>query len=252
MKKICMITGATSGIGKSSALIFAKNNYDIIITGRREDKLNKLTDELKNKYNCEVLSLPFDITKIDSVQKGLSALSGKWANIDILINNAGLALGLNSIDQGIIEDWDIMIDTNVKGLLYVSKIIIELMVESRKGQIINIGSIAGKETYLNGNVYCATKAAVEAISKAMRIDLLGKGIRVTEIKPGAVETEFSTVRFKGDNEKAKNVYNGFKPLQPEDVAEAIYYVTTVPDHVNINELIIMPTAQANTVHFNKK
>jgi NADP-dependent 3-hydroxy acid dehydrogenase YdfG len=252
MRKICLITGATSGIGRSAALIFAKNNFDLIITGRRKNKLDELADTLIARHGCDVLTLTFDITKNDSVQKEFGNLPEKWQKIDVLINNAGLALGLNSIEQGITEDWDLMIDTNIKGLLYVSRIIITMMAEAGKGHIINIGSIAGKETYLNGNVYCATKAAVDAISKAMRIDLLEKGIRVTEVLPGAVETEFSLVRFKGDAEKAKNVYNRFKPLQPEDVAEVIYYVTTLPEHVNINELIIMPTAQANTVHFNKK
>lgn len=252
MKKICFITGATSGIGKSTALKFAENNYNLIITGRREENLDLLKKELEINFGIEVLSLNFDIRKKESVENSIKNLIGEWEKIDILVNNAGLALGLSSIEEGNTDDWDAMIDTNIKGLLYVSNKIIPLMIRQGKGHIINIGSIAGKETYINGNVYCATKAAVDSITKAMRIDLLSKGIRVTQILPGAVDTEFSAVRFKGDINKARQVYAGYKPLEAKDVAEVIFYSTTLPEHANINELILMPTAQANTVHFNKK
>jgi len=247
-----MITGATSGIGQSTAERFAKNGYDLIITGRRKQKLTDLANSLKAEYETDVISLNFDVRNRASVDKHIDSLPEKWKKIDVLVNNAGLALGLSTIDEGDIDDWDSMIDTNVKGLLSVSRKVIPLMVAIGKGHVINIGSIAGKETYLNGNVYCATKSAVDTITKAMRIDLVSKGIRVTQILPGAVETEFSVVRFKGDSIRAKNVYSGYRPLDGNDVAEVIFYSTTMPDHVNINELIIMPTAQANTVHFNKK
>ena len=252
MRKICMITGATSGIGRSTAFMFAKNGYNIIITGRRKQKLTDLENSLRSEFETNVLSLNFDVRNRALVEKNIKSLPENWKKIDVLVNNAGLALGLSSIEDGEIDDWDTMIDTNIKGLLYVSRNVITLMIANGKGHVINIGSIAGKEAYLNGNVYCATKSAVDTITKAMRIDLVTKGIKVTQILPGAVETEFSEVRFKGNSEKAKNVYTGYKPLEANDVAEVIFYSTTLPDHANINELIIMPTAQANTVHFNKK
>ena len=252
MKKICMITGATSGIGKSTAEVFARNKYDLIITGRRKTLLNELADFLLSEYGVKVLSLNFDVRDKKAVETALSEIAPEWEKIDILINNAGLALDLLPINEGNTDNWDVMIDTNIKGLLYVSRIIIPLMIKNGNGHIINIGSIAGKEAYINGNVYCATKSAVDSLSKSMRIDLLTKGIKVTQIIPGAVTTEFSFVRFKGDNEKARNAYKGFKPLNPEDVAGAIYYSASLPDHVNINEIVIMPTAQANTVHFDKR
>jgi NADP-dependent 3-hydroxy acid dehydrogenase YdfG len=247
-----MITGATSGIGMSTAFKFAENGYDIIITGRRKQKLTDLENSLRSEFGIDVLSLNFDVKNRSLVEENINSLSENWKKIDVLVNNAGLALGLSSIEDGDIGDWDTMIDTNIKGLLYVSRNVIPLMVAAGKGHIINIGSVAGKETYLNGNVYCATKSAVDTITKAMRIDLVTKGIKVTQILPGAVETEFSEVRFKGNSEKAKNVYTGYKPLEPGDVADVIFYSTTLPDHANINELLIMPTAQASTVHFNKK
>ncbi len=250
-KKIIMITGATSGIGEACAEKFAENNWNIIITGRRKERLEELVNKLKQKYNTEIKSLNFDIRKLSEVEKAFSSLDNNWKNIDVLINNAGLVKGLDPIDKGIVDDWETMIDTNVKGLLYISKQVIPNMISRESGHIINMGSIAGKETYANGNVYCATKSAVDSLTKAMRIDLLKYNIKVTEISPGAVETEFSIVRFKGDKQAADNVYRGFKPLQASDVAGIIHYITTLPDHVNINDIVIMPTAQANTVHTNK-
>jgi 3-hydroxy acid dehydrogenase / malonic semialdehyde reductase len=251
-KKIVFITGATSGIGEACAEKFAANHCDVIIAGRRKDRLLKLSGHLKKKYKTDVLCLAFDITRLTEVTKAISSLKGKWKIIDILVNNAGLAVGMNPVNEGIFEDWERMIDTNIKGLLYVSRLVLPMMVERQQGHIINIGSIAGKETYANGNVYCATKSAVDALTKGMRIELLKHNIKVTAVHPGAVETEFSIVRFKGDKQTAKNVYNGFKPLSGKDVAETIYYTTTLPSHVNINEMLVLPTAQANTVHTFKK
>ncbi len=251
MKKIILITGATSGIGKASAFKFAQNGYNLILTGRRKERLNNLSKELIEKFNIEVQILNFDIRDRNEVESHIQSLKEPWVNIDVLVNNAGLAAGLNTFQDGSIDDWETMIDTNVKGLLYISKFVSQLMIENGKGHIINIGSIAGKEVYPNGNVYCATKHAVDALTKAMRIDMVKHGIKVTQIAPGAVETEFSLVRLKGDAEKAANVYNGFEPLHPEDIAESVYYVTTLPPHVNINDLLIMPTAQANAVTINR-
>ncbi len=251
MKKIILITGATSGIGKASAFKFAQNGYNLILTGRRKERLNNLSKELIEKFNIEVQILNFDIRDRNEVKSHIQSLKEPWVNIDVLVNNAGLAAGLNTFQDGSIDDWETMIDTNVKGLLYISKFVSQLMIENGKGHIINIGSIAGKEVYPNGNVYCATKHAVDALTKAMRIDMVKHGIKVTQIAPGAVETEFSLVRLKGDAEKAANVYNGFEPLHPEDIAESVYYVTTLPPHVNINDLLIMPTAQANAVTINR-
>jgi len=251
-KKIAFITGATSGIGKACAEKFAANGYNLIITGRREKRLEEIALQLNKKFQTITVCLGFDIKKYDEAEKAISSLPAAWKKIDVLINNAGLAAGLSSIDEGKISDWEIMIDTNIKGLLYVSRLVMPLMVKRGKGHVINIGSIAGKETYLNGNVYCATKHAVDSLSKAMRMDLLKHGIKVSVVNPGAVETEFALVRFKGDKEAAKNVYKGYKPLNGIDVAEVVHYITTLPEHVNINDLVIMPTAQANTVHFNKK
>ncbi len=247
-RKIALITGATSGIGKACALKFAENNYDLIITGRRKELLESLSAEIKSHTSADVCILNYDIRNKDENINAIDSLQGKWRNIDVLINNAGLAVGISPIDEGIIDDWERMIDTNVKGLLYVSREVMPLMTARKKGHIINIGSIAGKETYANGNVYCATKSAVDALSKAMRIDLLKHNIKVTVVHPGACETEFSIVRFKGNTETAANVYKGFKPLSGMDVAETIYYVANLPEHVNINELLILPTAQANTAH----
>ena len=247
MNKTALITGATSGIGKASAIKFAQNGYNLILTGRRKKRLENLSKEITDKFNVEVLALNFDLRDKKAVESNIQSLAEPWGNIDVLVNNAGLAAGLNTFQDGNFEDWETMIDTNVKGLLYVSKFVSNLMIKNGKGHIINIGSIAGKEVYPNGNVYCATKHAVDAITKAMRIDMVGHGIKVTQIAPGAVETEFSLVRLKGDAEKAASVYKGFEPLHPEDIAEVVYYATTLPPHANINDLLIMPTAQANAV-----
>jgi len=251
-RKIVLVTGATSGIGKACAEKFAANNCDVIITGRRKERLEELAVQLRRKYRIDILCLNFDVRDIKQVEKSFSSLDEKWKDIDILINNAGLSAGLNPIDKGVIDDWERMIDTNVKGLLYVSRQVMPVMTARGSGHIINIGSIAGKETYENGNVYCASKQAVDAITKGMRIDLLKYNIKVTAIHPGAAETEFSLVRFNGNQQAANNVYKGFKPLTGADVADVVYYVTTLPEHVNINDLVVMPTAQASTAHFNKK
>jgi len=251
MNKITLITGATSGIGKSCAIIFAKYNHDLILIGRREDRLANISKELKKTYGINVLILSFDIRDKDAVAEAIESIPSKWRNISILINNAGLAVGLSTIQEGEIDDWERMIDTNVKGLLYMSRAVLPLLVKQNSGHVINIGSIAGKEVYPNGNVYCATKHAVDALSKAMRIDLVNHGIKVTQIAPGAIETEFSIVRFKGDQEKADSIYTGYQPLLPDDVAAVVYYTTTLPPHVNINDLVLMPTAQASATVFNK-
>jgi 3-hydroxy acid dehydrogenase/malonic semialdehyde reductase len=242
---VAFITGATSGIGKQTAIEFAKNGYDIVITGRRQDRLLSLKIELENEYKVQVLDLCFDITIEKDVERAVNSLSGKFQNIDFLINNAGLAAGMAPIQNGNINHWEQMINTNIKGLLYVTKHISNKMIEQKKGHIINVGSIAGKEVYANGNVYCATKHAVDALNKGMRIDLLPHGIKVSAINPGMVETEFSIVRFDGDEERAKKVYENIVPLKPQDIAETIYWMATRPAHVNINDLIIMPTIQAN-------
>jgi NADP-dependent 3-hydroxy acid dehydrogenase YdfG len=251
MDKIILITGATSGIGRSSAYVFAKNGYNLIITGRREDKLNEISEELTSKFGVKVLPLSFDIRDNEAVKTAIQSLPLEWLNINILINNAGLAVGLNAMQDGDVDDWERMIDTNVKGLLYMSRAVLPLLVKQNRGHVINIGSIAGKEVYPNGNVYCATKYAVDALSKSMRIDLVKHNIKVTQIAPGAIETEFSFVRFKGDKAKADSIYDGYQPLLPDDVADVIYYTTTLPPHVNINDLVLMPTAQASATVFNK-
>lgn len=248
MNKIVLITGATSGIGEACARLFAENNYDLIITGRRSERLQKLADELSEKHSVKVEILAFDVRNKREVSEKLESLTGNWRNIDVLINNAGLSQGLDPIDQGSVEDWDTMIDTNIKGLLYVTRLVSRWMIKNKAGHIINLGSIAGKETYANGNVYCATKHAVDSLNKAMRIDLLPHHIRVTAIHPGAVETEFSEVRFKGDKQRAKKVYEGFKALTAGDIADVIWYAVSRPAHVNINDLVIMPAAQANTTY----
>jgi NADP-dependent 3-hydroxy acid dehydrogenase YdfG len=244
-----LVTGATSGIGKATAIMLARNGYDLIITGRRLPKLVELEKFLKKEYQIEVIKLNFDIRKKLEVEEQLNLLSESWRNIDVLINNAGLAAGLDFLYEGDIKDWETMIDTNVKGLLYVSRFFMPIMISRRQGHIVNISSIAGKEVYAKGNVYCATKHAVEALTKAMRIELLPYGIKVSSIAPGMVETEFSIVRL-GDEQKAKEVYKGFDPLLAEDIADAVEFVLTRPKHVNINDILIMPSAQANstTVH----
>ncbi|QZK91687.1 SDR family NAD(P)-dependent oxidoreductase [Flavobacterium sp. CHNK8] len=242
MTKTALITGATSGIGKATAQLLAKNNYKIILCGRREDRLDDLKQELSKL--TEVHTLNFDVRDKKAVFDSINSIPENFATIDILINNAGNAHGLDPIQNGNLDDWDAMIDINVKGLLYVSKAVIPGMIERKSGHIINIGSIAGKEVYPNGNVYCASKHAVDALNQAMRMDLNPYGIRVGGIHPGAVETEFSEVRFKGDTEKAANVYKGFEPLHAEDIADIIHFVVSRPYHVNIADLMVLPTAQA--------
>jgi len=243
------ITGATSGIGKATAAVFAKNNINLILCGRRSDRLETLQQELGTL--TKVTTLQFDVRNKEHVFKAVESLPSEFQKIDILINNAGNAHGLSTIQDGNIDDWDAMLDINVKGLLYVSKAILPQMVERNSGFVVNIGSIAGKEVYPNGNVYCASKHAVNALNKAMRIDLNKHNIRVSGIHPGAVETEFSEVRFKGDVDKAKNVYKGFDPLQAKDIAEIIHFVITRPVHVNIEDLVVYPTAQASATILNR-
>lgn len=245
---LVLVTGATSGIGKSTAELFAKNGHDLIITGRREERLKELKTQLETNHKIKVTTLCFDIRQLSEVENAIAKLSAENKKIDVLVNNAGLAAGLSAIQNGNIDHWERMIDTNVKGLLYISRAVSNLMIENKKGHIINIGSIAGKEVYANGNVYCATKHAVDALSKSMRIDLLAHNIKVTAINPGMVETEFSIVRFDGDEDKAKKVYAGLQPLKPEDIAETIYWVAHRPPHVNINDVIIMPTVQATATN----
>jgi len=244
MTKIALITGATAGIGEACANVFAREGYNLILTGRRLDRLEKLAAHLNNKYNVEVAVSSFDVRNREQVIENLEGLPAKWKKVNVLVNNAGLSQGLDPIQKGSYDDWDTMIDTNVKGLLYVSRVVSNWMIDNGHGHIVNLGSIAGKEVYANGNVYCATKHAVDALNKGMRIDLLPYGIKVTAVHPGAVETEFSEVRFKGDKERAKKVYEGFEPLAALDIAETIWFVASRPAHVNINDLVIMPTAQA--------
>lgn len=249
MNKTAFITGATSGIGKATAEIFAKKNIRLILCGRRVERLKELQKELSKL--TEVTILQFDVSKRTEVETAISSLPENFKQIDILINNAGNAHGLSTIQDGNIDDWDAMIDINVKGLLYVSKAIIPKMIKSNTGFIVNIGSVAGKEVYPNGNVYCASKHAVNALNKSMRIDLNSYNIRVSAIHPGSVETAFSEVRFKGNTQKAKSMYAGYKALQAEDIADIIYFVVTRPYHVNIEDLIVYPTAQASPTIFNK-
>ena len=243
--KTALITGATSGIGEATALRLASEGWRLILTGRRSERLNNLCQKLAQLYQTESLSLTFDVRSEEETKNALSTLPHSWQQIDLLINNAGLASGLEPIQEGDTTDWNKMIDTNIKGLLYVTQNITPLMIKNQKGHIINIGSIAGKEVYPNGIVYCATKHAVDALSKGMRLDLVTHGIKVSQICPGAVETEFSEVRFHGDCERAKNVYKGFEPLTGNDIADTIAYIVNLPEHVCINDLVIMPKAQAS-------
>ncbi len=251
-RKIVFISGATSGIGKSCAYIFAKNNFDLIITGRRKERLESIKKELEGNFHCNVLILCFDVRDLEQTKRAIASINKtEFPTIDILINNAGLASGMSSIDEGNYDDWNVMIDTNVKGLLYVSREIMPQMKLQGYGHIINISSTAGKDAYPNGNVYCASKHAVDALSKSMRIDLLNYGIKVTAVNPGACETEFALVRFKGDEEKARKVYEGYTPLTPDDVAASVFYTATLPKHVCINDLTITCLTQANA-HYNIK
>ena len=252
MKKTILITGASAGFGKAIARKFAENGHNLIITGRRKILLDELAKDLILTHQVDVLPLCFDVRKLSEVENAITSLKDKWRSIDVLVNNAGLAVGLNPIHEGVIDDWERMMDTNVKGLLYMIRMVSPMMVARKRGHIINIGSLAGKEVYPMGNVYCGSKFAVDAITKGARIDLVSHNIKVTQIAPGAANTEFSTVRFKGDKTRADAVYNGFKPLSAEDVADVVYYVTTLPDHVNVNDLVLMPTAQASTVVMHKE
>jgi len=246
MSKIILITGATSGIGKASAKLFAKAGYNLIVTGRREKKLLTIADKLSQKYGVSVLPLAFDVRDLKAVKKAVSKLEGSWKKIDILLNNAGLARGFDPIHEGSIDDWETMIDTNLKGLLYMTRMITPGMVKRKKGHVINIASTAGKEVYPNGNVYCATKHGVDALTKAMRIDLHKHGIRVSQVAPGHVEsTEFALVRFHGDEKKSK-IYNDFIPTNSKDIAKIILFIASQPKHVNIQDILVMGTQQANS------
>jgi len=243
--KIAFITGASAGIGEACAGVFAREGYDLLLAARRLTRLEALSERLAEQYPIDIHLLALDVRDPEEVFSAFSNLPGKWQQVDVLINNAGLSQGLDPIQEGDIGDWDRMIDTNIKGLLYVTRAVSPIMAARETGHIINIGSIAGKEVYPNGNVYCATKHAVDALTKGMRIDLLDKHVKVTAIHPGMVETEFSEVRFKGDKERAAAVYRNFEPLVADDIAEAVWFAASRPKHVNINDMIIMPTAQAN-------
>ncbi|HMO31930.1 MAG TPA: SDR family NAD(P)-dependent oxidoreductase [Lacibacter sp.] len=247
-QKTVMITGATSGFGRACAERFARAGWKLILNGRRVERLQQCKQELEERYQAAVFLLPFDVQEKEQVEQAISQLPTNWLEVDVLVNNAGLALGRDAFEEADMADWETMINTNVKGLLYVSRSVLPLMIRRRQGQIINIGSTAAKEVYEKGNVYCATKAAVDSISKAMRIDLLRHRIKVTAIHPGAAETEFSMVRFKGDTAKADAVYEGYVPLSADDVAEVVYYTTTLPEHVCINDLVLTCTAQASSFY----
>jgi len=248
---IVLVTGATAGFGRSIALKFAENGYDVIITGRREERLISLKNEIETNYKRKVASLCFDVRNSDDVATALNSLSADWKKVDVLVNNAGLAQGLSTIQEGNLDDWNTMIDTNVKGLLYVSRIVLPWLIDNGKGHVINIGSVAGKYAYPRGNVYCASKHAVDAISKSMRIDMLPHGIRVTAINPGAAETEFSLVRFKGDEERAKQSYLGYVPLSADDIADIAWFAASRPAHVVLNDIIVTPLAQASPAYMHK-
>lgn len=251
MSRIALITGATAGIGEACARLFAQQNFDLILTGRRTERLDTLAKQLVSEFGIRVNTLTMDVRNKEEVEK-LESLSVDWKKVNVLINNAGLSQGMDPINAGNTTDWEVMIDTNIKGLLYVTKVVSNWMINNGSGHIINLGSIAGKETYLNGNVYCATKHAVDSLNKAMRIDLLPHKIKVTAIHPGAVDTEFSEVRFKGDMDRAKKVYEGYEPLHAQDIAETIWFAASRPAHVNINDMLVMPTAQASTSHLFKE
>ncbi len=250
-KSIVLVTGATSGFGEACAEKFAANGYDVIITGRRKERLEKIKIRLEKKHAIKILALEFDVRVKKQVFAAFENIPEEWKKIDILINNAGLAAGRDFFEEASLDDWETMIDTNVKGLIYVSRAVLPFMIKQKKGHIINIGSTAGKEVYEKGNIYCATKFSVDAISKAMRIDLLRHFLKVTAIHPGAAETEFSMIRFKGNKEQAQKVYEGYTPLTAENIADIIFYCATLPQHVCINELIVTPLAQANSFYLYK-
>jgi NADP-dependent 3-hydroxy acid dehydrogenase YdfG len=249
--KTALITGATSGIDEATAYAFAEKGFRLILTGRRADRLNSIADELTGRYSTNVITLDFDVRNRQETETAINSIPDRFKSIDILVNNAGLAVGLSHVQDGNIDDWDRMIDTNIKGLLYITRTVAPLMIARRKGHIVNVGSIAGREVYENGGVYCATKHAVDALSQAMRIDMLDSGIKVTNVCPGATETEFSIIRFKGDVERAKKVYEGYHALSADDIAEIVTWIVSMPEHVCINDILIMPTAQANATKFNK-
>jgi 3-hydroxy acid dehydrogenase/malonic semialdehyde reductase len=248
---IAYITGATSGIGEACAKKFAAMGWDLIITGRRKEKLEELQSQIKEQYSVNVFIQCYDVRYLEDVQKSISSLVEHWSKIDVLINNAGLAVGRGPFQEGIYDDWERMIDTNLKGLIYVSRELTPIMIKNGKGHIINIASLAGIEAYGGGNVYCATKHGVRALSRSMRIDLVQHGIKVSLVSPGAVDTEFSIVRYKGNQELAEKTYDGFEPLKGEDIAESVFFIASQPKHVNIEEIFILPTAQASATIFNK-
>jgi 3-hydroxy acid dehydrogenase/malonic semialdehyde reductase len=249
MSKIVLITGASSGFGKASAEVFASNGYDVILNGRRKDRLEELCRSLEKRYNIAGHVLPFDVRDQQAVFESIKSLPESWQNIDVLINNAGLALGRDYFEEANLEDWNTMVDTNIKGFAYVAQAVSQLMVKRKQGHIINLGSVAGKQVYERGNMYCASKYAVDALNQAMRIDMLRHNIKVTGIHPGAAVTEFSSVRFKGDEETANSVYKGINPLSAKDVADVIYYCTTLPPHVCIDDLVLTCTRQADAIYF---
>ena len=252
MKKTALITGATAGIGEATAQLLAKNNFNLIITGRRKGRLETLKDSILKNSDAKVLTLDFDIRNPEETENSIKDLPDEWQNIDVLINNAGLAVGLSTVANGVLDDWERMIDTNIKGVLYITRLVSQVMIKNNAGHIVNISSIAGKETYPMGNVYCATKHAVQSLTKGMRIDFLKHGIKVSSVCPGAVDTEFSLVRFKGDKKQAQKVYDGITPLNAPDIAETILFVVTRPAHVNIDDILVMPTDQAYSRDFNRK
>jgi len=252
MNKVVLITGATAGIGEACAHKFGANGWDVIITGRRKERLETLETALRGSYGIDVLSLCFDVRSLAEVKENIGSLAGNWTQIAVLVNNAGLAVGTAPFQEGDYDDWERMIDTNIKGLIYLSREVAPIMISNGKGHIINIASMAGHEVYPGGNVYCATKHAVLALSKGMRIDMVGQGIKVSSVSPGATETEFSIIRYKGDKQKAIDKYNGFEPLTGADIAESVYFVAAQPEHVNIQEVYVAPKAQASPFVLNRK
>jgi serine 3-dehydrogenase len=250
--QIVLITGASSGIGKAIAQIFAQAGANLILAARRQERLEQLADELGKEFTSPTHSLPLDVRDASAVESAIANLPSQWSAVDILINNAGLSRGLEKLHEGSVQDWEEMIDTNIKGLLYLTRAIVPGMVSRGRGHVVNLGSTAGHQTYPNGNVYCATKAAVRVISEGLKQDLLGTPVRVSSVDPGLVETEFSQVRFRGDTERAKKVYQGLTPLTPADVADAIFFCVTRPPHVNVSELLLMPTDQAGSMLFNRQ